>query len=360
MRKPLTLMALLVLGALVPAAGSRLAAQQNQASAAPPSDAGAEWVHELRVEGHLALHGSPDGAFSPDGSDLAVVGQHRIILLNLETGRGIKALHPAIPGLEALDIDSANYIASGRLFILAHGLARIKGQSAPVTTPPLGFQWDIASDALYGKVEELGAQGGFLPPVYFPRIHRLALYKNGVFTLWDPASGLAEKYSLPSITHPPRLFAFSPDGAWLLLAQIEMNASPNPVVISAKQHAPVNVLPGHHGAVLSMTFSRDGKLLETSCEDTKVRVWTVPGWALAATLAGNTGPVHWAEFSPDGSLIASAGEDATVRIWRVADSKLIRTLAASRDPLLTVAFSPDGTHLVATSENSVEVWKAAP
>lgn len=359
MRRLLALMAVLALSAALPLV-LRPAARENQASPAPPAEADAEWLHELRIDGHLALHASPDGAFSPDGSDLAVVGRQRVILLDLETGRGIKALHPAIPGLEALDIDSANYISSSHLFILAHGLARIKGQSAPVTTPPLGFQWDIATDALYGKVEELGAQGGFLPPVYFPRIHRLVLYKNGAFTLWDPASGLAEKYSLPAITDPPRLFTFSPDGAWLLLAQIEMNASPNPVVISSKQHAPVNVLPGHHGAVLSMTFSRDGKLLETSCEDTKVRVWTVSDWKLAATLTGNTGPVHWAEFSPDGRLIASAGEDSTVRIWRVADGKLVRTLAASRDPLLTVAFSPNGKRLVASSENSVEVWKAAP
>src|SRR5579883_2871395 len=55
-----------------------------------------------------------------------------------------------------------------------------------------------------------------------------------------------------------RLFDFSPDGHWLLLAQIEMNASPDPIVVLLKQHEFVNVLAGHHGVVLGMMFSLDG------------------------------------------------------------------------------------------------------
>ncbi|MGH9353969.1 MAG: WD40 repeat domain-containing protein, partial [Terriglobia bacterium] len=331
--------------------------QSGQATPAPqPAYA---WQNDLRVDGHLALNYSPDGAFSSGGSTLAVVGQRRVILLDLANGRGLKALHPSIRGIEALDIQSASYVSPDRLFILANGLMKLKGQTS-VTTPELAFQWDIAQDALSGKVEEIGVKGGFLPPVYLPRIHSVALYKEGTFTLWNPVTALAQQYKLPQLTHPPHLFAFSPDGHWLLLAQIETNANPNPIVVSAKQHAFTDVLSGHHGTVLSMTFSRDGKLLETSCEDGKVRVWSVPDWKLISTLSGNSGPVHWAEFSPDGSLIASAGEDNTARIWEVATGKLIRTFEESKQPLLTVAFSPDGKYLAATSENEVHVWVRKP
>ncbi|HEV2498819.1 MAG TPA: WD40 repeat domain-containing protein [Terriglobia bacterium] len=328
--------------------------QSGQAATAPQP--AYDWQHELRIDGHLALHYSPDGSFSPDGSILAVVGQRRVILLDLAHGRGLKALHPSIPGIEALDIHSANYVSPERLLILANGLMKLKGQAAPFETPELVFQWDITQDALTGKVEELGAKGGFLPPVYFPRIHRVALYKDSAFTLWDPLTGLAGKYALPQLTHPPHLFAFSLDGRWLLLAQIETSANPNPIVVSAKDHAFTDVLSGHEATVLSMTFSRDGKLLETSCEDGKVRVWSVPDWKLLQTLTGNAGPVHWAEFSPDGSLVAAAGEDNTARIWDVATGKLIRTFEESKQPLLTVAFSPDGKYLAATSQNEVHVW----
>ncbi|MGH9401836.1 MAG: WD40 repeat domain-containing protein [Terriglobia bacterium] len=332
--------------------------QSGQAApAAPPSYA---WQNELRVDGHLALNYSPDAAFSPDGSTLAVVGQRRVILLDLANGRGLKALHPSIHGVEALDLQSASYVSPDRLFILASGLVKLKGQNGPAQTPELAFQWDITQDALFGKADAVGSKGGFLPPVYLPRIASVALYKDGAFTLWNPVTGRAQNYTLPQLTHPPHLFAFSPDGHWLLLAQIETNSSPDPIIVSAKQHAFTGVLSGHHGTVLSMTFSRDGKLLETSCEDGKVRIWSVPDWKLLSTLSGNLGPVHWAEFSPDGSLIASAGEDNTARIWEVATGKLVRTFEESKQPLLTVAFSPDGKYLAATSENEVHVWVRKP
>lgn len=347
--------------AIRPISGSWLAALLlaivPSLQAAPPTYT---WQHLLRVDGHLALHYSPDGAFSPDGATLAVVGQHRVILLDLSTGRGVKALHPAIRGLETFNIQSAGFISPDHLFILGYGLAKVKGESAPYETPEIGFQWDVTSDALFGKVEELCPKGGCLPPVYFPRLKNVAFYKDSAFMLWNPATGFTGKYALPQLANAPRLFAFSPDGRWLLLAQIETSANPNPVVVSASQHTFADVLSGHQGAVLSMTFSRDGKLLETSCEDGKVRVWSVPDWKLVETLSGNAGPVHWAEFSPDGALIASAGEDATVRIWDVATGKLLRTLEESKQPLLTVAFSPDGQYLAATSQDEVHVWARKP
>lgn len=308
------------------------------------------------MEGHLALNYSPDGAFSPDGAALAVVEEKRVIVVNLSTGRPQQILRPAIAGIASLNLESANYVAPNRLFMLAHGLEKARGGRGEVSTPELAFQWDTTANSLLGKLDAIGAQGGFLPSRYFPRLKNVALYKAGVFTFWNPVTGLAQRFNLPALTHPAHLFAISPDGEWLILAQIETNASPNPVVISTRQHAFVNVLGGHHGTVLSINFARDGKMVETSCEDGKVRLWSVPEWKLLATLSGNQGPVHWAEFSPDGRYVASAGEDDTARIWAVATGALVQTLEESRQPLLTVAFSPTGQYLAASAENEVHVW----
>ncbi|MGH9452415.1 MAG: WD40 repeat domain-containing protein, partial [Terriglobia bacterium] len=198
--------------------------------------------------------------------------------------------------------------------------------------------------------------GGFLPARYFPFIHYLCLYKDSHFVLWDPVTGRSGEFILPQLTHPPHYYQFSPDGHWLILAQIEMNASPNPVVVEMREHRFVNVLSGHGGVVLSMRFSRDGKKLVTTCEDGAVRVWSVPDWKLLETLTGHSGPVHWADFSPDGRWIASAGEDKTVRIWSAEDGKLLQVLRESPDSLITLAFSPDGHYLASTSEKTVMVW----
>ena len=344
--------AVLCVFAVGPASNSARARRAGTATASPPY----AWVHEMRVEGHLALHYSPAGAFSPDGSSLAIVERRRVVLVNVASGSVEKAVQPSFRNVKNLDIQSANYISPDHLFILAAGKAKLKGRHGSVRTPELAFQWDIPRNALLGKVEAVGAKGGFEPPVYLPLAKILVLYKKGTYFLWNPLTGLTQSLTLTQLTHPAHLFAFSPDGRWLLLAQIEANASPNPVVVLLKQHAFVNVLPGHQGTVLSMTFSPGGKILQTSCEDGKVRLWSVPGWNLLAALKGNLGPVHWAEFSPDGQYIASAGEDDTVRIWQVATGKLIQTLEESKHPLLTVTFSPNGKYLAASSDRAVHVW----
>lgn len=318
----------------------------------PQTPPGIVWQHELRIGGHLATSYSPDGAFSPDGSTLAVVEQGRVVLVSLINGH-TKMLTPSLPNITGLEIQSANYVSPNRLFILASGVVKTKHGSR---VPELAFQWSIDRNALAGKVESLGGGGGYLPVRYFPRIRYVALYKDSTFTLWSPVTGRAGTISIPELKHPPLMFAFSPDGHWLLLAQIETNATPDPVVVLLKKRSFVNVLPGHHGAVLSMTFSRDGKMLETSSEDTNVRLWSVPEWKLLRTLSGNLGPVHWAEFSPDGTLVASAGEDKTVRVWDVRTGALLQTLSESKQPLLTVAFSPNGRYLVATSQDRVHAW----
>lgn len=337
-----------IAGAILVSAVPR-AAQLESVPGSPPQF---NWEHRAHVGGHLALTYSPDGAFSPDGAMLAVAEPDRVALVSLADGHVENVVRPRFPGVSNLVIQSANFVEAGRLFILASGVIAARHGA----TPELAFQWDLQQNAVAGKVSELGVGGGFLPPRYFPQIHYVALYKDSTFTLWNPATGQAGSVRIPQLAHPPHLFAFSPDGHWLLLAQIEMNATPDPIVVRLQTHQFVNTLAGHRGPVLGMAFSRNGQRVVTACADGKVRVYSVPDWKLLETLSGHQGAVHWAEFSPDGNWIASAGEDATVRIWSAASGKLIQTLSESRQPLLTVAFSPNGEYLAASSQDGVHLW----
>jgi WD40 repeat protein len=206
-------------------------------------------------------------------------------------------------------------------------------------------------------VNAVGAGGGYGPIVYLPHIGYLGLYKESKISLWNPRTDRGSVITLQELGHKPGEFVFSPDAHWLLLARVEGNSSPDPMVVDAKQQKFVDVLPGHHGSVLDMNFSPDGQRLVTACEDGLIRIWQVADWKLAATLTGHVGPVHWADFSPDGKYIASAGEDKSVRIWSAQDGRLLQTLSESREPLLSVAFSPDGRYLAASAEQSVLVWE---
>jgi hypothetical protein len=314
------------------------------------------WQNVARIQGHLALTFSPDGAFSPDSSTLAIVEKYRVVLVDLADGQIRNVLKPRINGVSDVEIQSANFISPATLFVLATGSVRRKGRRGELSTPELAFQWNIPQDTLSGKVDAVGLGGGYLLPRYFPQIRYLALYKRSTFELWNPVAARAGLITLPQLTHAPHLFTFSPDGHWLLLAQIETNSSPNPVVVLLREHQFVTDLAGHGGAVLGMAFSHDSRYVVTACLDRKVRVFAVQGWKLVETLSGNQGPVSWAEFCPNLRCVASAGGDKTVRIWSVSTGKPVQTLRESREPLVTLGFSPDGKYLAATSQDNVYIW----
>lgn len=331
----------------------------GQAESVPGSPQNFVWVDNGRIDGHLSVNSSPEGAFSPDSSTLAVVNHDKVVLVNLAKGSIEKVLHPKLKDLHDLNIESANYLGPGTLFLFGTGIVREKKEAAHAT-PLLGFEWNTQQDALEGKVEMFGAGGGFGRPRYFPRIKYLGMYKNSSFVLWSAVTRKAVGFKVPELTRTPDLYGFSPDGHWLLLAQIAGGGSPNPIVVRLSEHKFVDVLSGFQGTVLSLRFSSDGKKLVTASADGKVRIWSVPGWKLLETLSGHKGPVRWAEFSPHGNWVASGGEDETVRVWSADDGKLVQTLSESHAPVDTVSFSPDGNYLAATTDHDVLIWKKTP
>jgi WD40 repeat protein len=327
-----------------------------QLETVPSSPQSFTWVNFGRIEGHLALDSSPDGAFAPDSSEVAVASGDRVFLSNLETRGAPKVFQPRVPNLRDLEIESANFVTPDRLFLLGTGVLLEKGKRTRPASM-LGFQWDIQQNVLFGNIEVLGGGGGYGRPRYFPSVGYLSLYKDSTFTIWNPANRRGGQIQIPDLTREPRLYTFSPDGHWLMLAQIAASGSPDPIVVRLSEHKFVATLSGHQGSVMGMAFSQDSSKVVTACQDGKVRIWSVAGWKLLETLAGHKGPVHWAEFSPDGQWVASAGEDHTVRIWSVESGKLVQTLRESSSPVLTVGFSPNGTYLAASTANDVLYWQ---
>lgn len=341
-------------GSLLVLATQPLSAQVESVEAPRPPPV---WVSHGRVEGHLALRYSPAGAFSPDSSALAVVNEDKVVLMDLAGASVRKILRPRLENLADLEIQSANFLAPGRLFLLGTALMQVKGKGPGRPTGLLAFQWDIERDVFSGKVNIVGASGGYGPARYFPAIGYLSLYKESKFDLWNPANGRGGQIPIPDLTRQPNIFEFSPDGHWLLLAQVETSSTADPAVIRLSEHRFVDSLRGHQGTVLNIAFSRDSRRVVTACEDGKVRIYSVGDWKLVQTLDGHQGPVHWAEFSPDGSLVASAGEDKTVRVWSAETGQLLQMLEESQEPLLTVAFSPSGGYVAASAEQVVLVWR---
>lgn len=314
------------------------------------------WVSNGRLEGRLTLGATPLGAFSRDSSNLAVVVGEKVVLMDPRGAAIRKALSPHLDGVASLDLESVNFISPHRLFIQGSGRLQAKRKDLERVTPPLAFQWDTEQDALDGKVNTIGAGKDIGSLVFFPQIGYLVFFIEDHFELWRPATGEGGRINIPDLKRRPNIFEFSPDGKWLLLAQIAMDASRDPAVVQLAGRRFVDSLRGHKGLVRSVRFSSDNRMVVTTCDDGKVRIWSAPDWQLLRTLEGHRGAVAWAEFSPDGKWVASVG-DKTVRLWSVADGSLEQTLQESNVPLRSVAFAPNGEFLAASGDDLVLVWQ---
>ena len=74
------------------------------------------------------------------------------------------------------------------------------------------------------------------------------------------------------------------------------------------------------------------------------------------TLKGHSGAVNSVTFSADGKLIATAGVDGTAKVWDAMTGSNLLTLPVDSRGAGGVAFSPDGTRLAVGSVSGVYVF----
>ena len=124
-------------------------------------------------------------------------------------------------------------------------------------------------------------------------------------------------------------------------------------------------LRGGTGAVFSVAFSPDGRVLADGDADGTIRLWNVtdPGHPvqIGGPLTGNTGGAYSVAFSPDGRTLASGNGDGTIRLWDVADPGHPRAkgqpLTGHTGVVYFVAFSPHGQTLASgSSDLTVRLW----
>jgi WD40 repeat protein len=72
-------------------------------------------------------------------------------------------------------------------------------------------------------------------------------------------------------------------------------------------------MEGHHDAIVSISFSPDGKQIASGSQDKTIRLWSVETHAsIGQPMEGHNNVIFSIAFSPDGKQIASGSWDKTI------------------------------------------------
>ena len=122
-------------------------------------------------------------------------------------------------------------------------------------------------------------------------------------------------------------------------------------------------LRGHTGAITSVAYSPDGRLIVSASEDGTIKIWDVSTGRETLTLRGHSSHVVNATFSPDGSRILSGGpgDVGQIKVWDASTGQLLFAIRESRTDVTDVTYSPDGRRVASCGVNDdkstrITVW----
>jgi WD40 repeat protein len=113
-----------------------------------------------------------------------------------------------------------------------------------------------------------------------------------------------------------------------------------------------------NGAVRSIAFSKDGRLLAVGCSCSSLQLWDTSTYESVGEPMALDSIANVAAFSPDGNTVASGSDDGSIQLWDVGNqSKLGSVLRGHPLMITSLEFSPDGTKLLSASDDhTLRLW----
>ena len=177
---------------------------------------------------------------------------------------------------------------------------------------------------------------------------------DGGVTLWDARSGRPLR-ALPAPGNASiRGAAINSDGSRVAVATADKLAW---VIGTAVDEVP-RKLEGHHGSVMTVAFSHDGKYIATGSWDKTVIVWDAASGQAVSKPMRHGGPFWYAVgFSQDGRTIVAGCDDHTARVWDIETARPIGPRFPHGAALRTAAFADNDTRVITgTSNRTTRIW----
>jgi WD40 repeat protein len=197
---------------------------------------------------------------------------------------------------------------------------------------------------------------------------------GGAVQLWNVGSRTSIGTMQTGLTSRTNGMAFSPDGTLLAVSGILDNTFQiwsattikRVAVVSDTQHTN---FPQSFGGVLSMAFSPDGRLLATADQDGFVRIYSVPGFSLAAYFYfASATQITRVAISPNGRELATGTGTGTVTVWTLpasvetahgtgqAQINALTTFAANTKYISGVQFMSNAALIAGGYDGDVRFW----
>lgn len=222
-----------------------------------------------------------------------------------------------------------------------------------------GFEWYYLWAQSHRYRAELPQESAITATVYAPDGKLLATAGTGQIKLWDAASGqLVKSLTLVKVGGAVQFtaLAFAPDGQ--TIAAGAENSLGLWDVASGKLLRQLN---GHRQKVLTLGFTRDGKMLASGSADRTIKLWDTAMGRELATLIAHQGAVTTLAFAPDSNLLASGSADKTVLLWNLAGRTAPLVIKAHIDTVTALAFAPSGKMLATASlDRTFKLWALTP
>jgi WD40 repeat protein len=231
-----------------------------------------------------------------------------------------------------------------------------------------GWEWNYLRRLCHQEEMTLAAGSSFAV-AFDPAGRHVAVANDqeGTIQVWR-LDGTEKVLTLPGAG--PAV-AWSPDGT--TLASATWQRGPNGEAVADKpcdvlvwefpSGRLVHRLAGHTGAVFSLAFHRDGKLLASGGMDQTIRIWDLAAGRERQTISEHRCWVEAVAFDPSGTRLASSGADNSVCLWDCASSSLVRSWKGEYDAgsrgFLDSAKGDPGPRGGTVGNEQLKIWNAA-
>jgi serine/threonine protein kinase/WD40 repeat protein len=117
---------------------------------------------------------------------------------------------------------------------------------------------------------------------------------------------------------------------------------------------------GHDGSVGQIALSKDGKKLVSGGTDREPRVWRLDPPQLVRTLPRHPGWVQGCDFSPAGEFVATGCRDGVIRIFELATGEEQRELVGHIGRTWDVRYDAAGMIVSAGADGTLRRWDTQP